>query len=296
MKWRDAVPDPLFFGSYVYDLLEPRKVGMLWTIVLLLALALASCAPSKAQTQAAQYVTASTPMPVFVASPEIANKPGYLELNVYVANRSGSPIPGLKHDDFIADTSGRHLPIAFFHENVRTPISIGILIDTSGSMSPKLSTVQLKLAEFISGLSPSDEVFLIAFSTQPHLLQPLTADRRAVVQGLSQLHAFGQTSIYDSIVLAVGEFKTGNHTPKSIVLITDGMDNSSSVKEQDAVTSLKATGVRIYAIGIGDPNATDLPSIALGPFIFGGDVDRVDAKALQDMARDAGARPSLCHR
>jgi hypothetical protein len=66
------------------------------------------------------------------------------------------------------------------------------------------------------------------------------------------------------------------------------MDNSSSVKEQDAVTSLKATGVRIYAIGIGDPNATDLPGIALGPFIFGGDVDRVDAKALQDMARDAG--------
>jgi hypothetical protein len=131
-------------------------------------------------------------------------------------------------------------------------------------------------------------VFLIAFSTQPHLLQPLTADRRAVVQGLSQLHAFGQTSIYDSIVLSVGEFKTGNHTPKSIVLITDGMDNSSSVKEQEAVTSLKATGVRIYAIGIGDPNATDLPGIALGPFIFGGDVDRVDAKALQDMARDAG--------
>jgi VWFA-related protein len=225
---------------------------------------------------------------MFLAPPEVANKPGYIELKVSVTNRSGGAIPGLKRDDFIADTSGTHLPIAFFAENVRAPIAIGVLIDTSGSMAPKLSTVQLKLSEFINDLSPSDEVSLIAFSTQPHLLQPLTTDHPAVLQELSLLHGFGQTSIYDSIVLAVGKFNKTDLKPKAILLITDGMDNASSVKEPDAVRSLKATDVKIYAIGIGDPTATDMPGIALGPFIFGGDVDHVDAKALQDMARDAG--------
>jgi hypothetical protein len=65
------------------------------------------------------------------------------------------------------------------------------------------------------------------------------------------------------------------------------MDNVSTVKESDAISSLRATGISIHAIGIGDPNAGQWPGIALGPFIFGGDSDRVDAKALQDMARNA---------
>jgi len=62
------------------------------------------------------------------------------------------------------------------------------------------------------------------------------------------------------------------------------------VKDQDAVKALRATGVRIYAIGIGDPNSKDRMGIALGPFILGGNTDRVDAKALQDIAHDAGGQ------
>jgi VWFA-related protein len=258
------------------------------TFAALLALVLTSCAPSKAQIQATHYATAATSPPLFQASRAIANKPGYFELNAFVANQLGRPIPDLKEADFLADTSGMRVPIAFFHEN-RSPMSIGILVDTSGSMKRKLDTVKLMLAEFINGLNPSDEVFLIAFSAEPQMLQPLTTNHQAVVQSLSQLHVFGQTSIYDSIVLAVGELGKGHQPSKAILLITDGIDNSSTVNEQDAITALKATGVRIYAIGIGDPNVSShMPGIALGPFAFGGDLNRVDAKALHDMAHDAG--------
>jgi VWFA-related protein len=239
----------------------------------LLVLALTSCVPSSATAPTA---------PVLLAPHEIASKPGYLELKALVANQSGNPIPGLKQADFIADTSGMRLPIVFLHENAQAPMSIGILIDTSGSMSPKLDTIKLKLGEFIDGLSSSDEVCLIAFSSRPRLLQPLTTDHQAIVQKLSLLSAFGQTSIYDSIIQAVLAVR-GASTSKAILLITDGMDNASRARERDAVASLKETGVRMYAIGIGDTNVT----AASMPLWFGAD-DSVDAKGLQDMARDAG--------
>jgi hypothetical protein len=142
------------------------------------------------------------------------------------------------------------------------------------------------LAEFINGLNPSDEVFLIAFSAKPRMLQPLTTDHHVAVQSLSQLHAFGQTSIYDSIVLAVGEFGKGPHTSRALMLITDGIDNTSSMKEEDAIAALKATDVRIYAIGIGDPNAPHRPQLVVD--ILGENPDSVDAKALQDMTLAAG--------
>jgi hypothetical protein len=86
----------------------------------------------------------------------------------------------------------------------------------------------------------------------------------------------------------VGDFGNGNYASKTILLITDGMDNVGAVKEPHAISSLKATDISIYAIRIGDPNAGQWPGIALGPLIFAGDSDRVDAKALPDMARDAG--------
>jgi VWFA-related protein len=282
----------LFFSG-AYDLFEHRKAA-LETIVVSLMLAFASCArapltPSFAQTQAAQYSAASTPSPVLQASPLIASKPGYLELSVYVANQAGIPIVGLKQSDFIADASGESLPISFFSERPRAPMSLGILVDESGSMELKLDTVRLMLTQFIKDLNPSDEVFLIAFATKPQLLEPLTTDHNAVAQSLSQLHAWGKTSIYDSIVLAVAEFGKGHYPWKAILLITDGMDNDSTTKVQDAIASLRATGVKFYTIGIGDPSvpATGI-GILLGPFIADRRAESVDAKALQDMARNTG--------
>jgi hypothetical protein len=181
-------------------------------MAVVLALSVAGCArtPSIAQTQAAHYATAVTPLPVFQASPSIANKPGYFELQAHVKYLADGPIPELREADFVADVSRSRVPIAFFSENPRAPMSIGLLVDTSGSMKPKIATVQLELAKFINGLAPSDEVFLIAFSSKPEVLQPMTTDHHAVTQKLSLLHTSGQTSIYDSIVLAVGEFGNGN--------------------------------------------------------------------------------------
>ncbi|MBF6569176.1 MAG: VWA domain-containing protein [Candidatus Binataceae bacterium] len=255
---------------------------------MLLVLVLASCASLKSNSQTYSYsTTAKPPPPVFAAPPAIAGKPGYREAKVSVENRSGTAIPDIRQADFIADLSGVQVPIAFFRHNPRAPISIGILVDSSGSMEPKLDTVKRELAGFIGGLDPADELYLIAFTYQPILLQPLTTDHQAVVQSLAKLRAFGQTALYDSIVSGVGVFGKGPNA-KAILLITDGMDNTSTATEQDAIDWLTADSVRIYAIGIGSANiATSTPANASGPGTFG-DINSVDAKALQDMARDAG--------
>ncbi len=277
----------------LYSLLAMNAGPKMRRSAMVLVLVLESCAhsPSLAQIQAAQYVAASTPAPAFQASPAIISQPGYLEMNAYVSNQAGNPILGLKQADFVADASGLPVPIKFFRENAPTPATIGILIDTSRSMKAKLDTVELMLGQFINGLNSSDEIFLITFNTKPDLQQPLTTNRSAVVQSLSNLQAIGETSIYDAIVLATGESRKGRYASKVILLITDGVDNTSTVKEQDAVAALKATGVIIYSIGIGDPNISEhRPGIALGPFIIGGTLDRVDSKALQGMAHDAGGQ------
>jgi VWFA-related protein len=245
-------------------------------VAVLVAVLITGCASSKSR----YATTAPPPPPIFLAPREIVNKPGYVEVNTSVITQSGSPIPSLKQADFVVDLAAAHPSIVFFSENACLPMSIGILIDSSGSMQPKLSTVNLGVADFISDLSPSDEVFLIAFTFQPYLLQPLTTDHQAVVQSLSKLRAFGQTSIYDSIISGVGVFGKGGNS-KAILLITDGIDNSSMATERDAINWLKSDGVRIYTIGIGNRN------IALG--LEGeGALDGVDANALQDIARAAG--------
>jgi hypothetical protein len=88
MRQRYAPLDLQIFGSNACDVFERRKAGMLKDVAVVLMLALTSCAPSSVQTQYAQYVT--PPKPALMAPPEIANKPGYLELKVLVANQSGN--------------------------------------------------------------------------------------------------------------------------------------------------------------------------------------------------------------
>jgi len=288
MRRADALPDVILIRGNARGIVAHRTNPARRTLVALLALALASCASLRSHSQTYSYsTTAKPPPPVFAAPPEIADKPGYLEAKVSVENQSSSSIPTLQQADFIADLSGVQVPIAFFRQNPRAPISIGILVDSSGSMEPKLGTVKRELAGFINGLDPSDQVFLIAFTYQPFLLQTLTTDHQAVVRSLAKLRAFGQTALYDSIVSGVGVFGKGPNS-KVILLITDGIDNTSTATEQDAVDWLKADSVRIYAIGIGSAIiASSTPANASGSGTYD-DVNSVDAKALREIARDAG--------
>lgn len=103
-------------------------------------------------------------------------------------------------------------------------------------------------------------------------------------------HAYGQTAIFDTTKTALEQLAGADYPDRRIILITDGMDNRSDATQDEVAKLTKKDGVPIYAIGIGDPNASELGA-ANGPFTIGGDdAERVDAESLKALSAAAGGR------
>jgi Ca-activated chloride channel family protein len=222
---------------------------------------------------------------------QLREQPGYAQVTVTVTDPNGTYVTGLQKDDFKLYMDGQQRPIEFFRQDLNTPVSVGILVDTSGSMTPKIAQARAAIAQFIKNLNDKDDVFLFAFSSHPFLLQPFTVNHDLVMRRLALLHAYGQTALFDVIMQGLMMVQRGRYDKKALLVITDGMDNSSSATVNNVVAQARRMGVLVYSIGIGDPNVAGGPSIAIGPFILGGsDIDRVDAETLHQLSTESGAK------
>jgi len=225
---------------------------------------------------------------------ELREQPGYAQVTVTVTDPNGGYVTGLQKDDFKLYLDGQQRPIQFFRQDLNTPVSIGILVDTSGSMQPKIPQARLAIADFLDALNPRDELFLIAFSSRPFLLQPLTSDHDRVAGRLMILQAMGQTALFDAIIQGLQVVRHGHYDKRALLVITDGMDNTSVAQVDSVIAMAKKMGVLIYSIGIGDPNAGD-STLAIGPFVFGGNIERVDAQTLHALSLETGAKTYIIH-
>jgi Ca-activated chloride channel homolog len=225
-----------------------------------------------------------------VPSRQLKSQQGYEQVTVTVTDQDGRYVTGLQKGDFKLAIDGQDRPIEFFRQDLNTPVSIGILVDTSGSMQPKIPQAQAAISEFIHNLNERDDVFMFAFSSRPFLLQPFTTNHYLVLSRLELLHAFGQTSLFDTILDGLLMVQHGRYDKKALLVVTDGMDNTSQSTVEEVVAQARRMGVLIYSIGIGDPNASSLPGIALGPFVFAGDVDQVDTHTLGTLSTETGAK------
>lgn len=219
---------------------------------------------------------------------DLLTQPGFTLLSVIATDASHRPIKGLKRADFQAYSNATTYPIAFFSpDNGTAPESIALVIDTSGSMQPKLPVIEKALRDFLAKLYPCDEVAVFAFSDRPYLLLPFTTDHETAVKRLDILRANGETALYDSVATAIDyQHKSAHYPNRAIVVITDGMDNHSGASESQLIAQSNASGAQIFLIGIGDPNPpTNGEALANGPFLIGGvGVERIDAKAINDLA------------
>jgi VWFA-related protein len=226
-----------------------------------------------------------------VIAPEtIRDRPGYTEIPVTVAKPDGSFVGGLRKSDFKLSVNGAPLPIDFFRTGEESPATVGILVDTSGSMTPKLPQAEAAIEQFVNTLGPQDDVFLFAFSNKPYQLQPLTNDHQALIKRLPLLHAYGQTALFDTIKQGISEVEQSHNQRKVLLVITDGMDNTSSSTADEVVQAAKSNGVLVYSIGIGNPNTRARgQNVAIGPFVLGGvDDEYVDAVTLTRLAANGG--------
>lgn len=264
----------------------------------LLIAAIAGCAERRqSSAQAQNQVTAAKPArqpveglcgPPDVPSAELAHKPGYRQFAVSVTNASGLAVSRLKQTDFVVSEESRKFPIDYFREHA--PVAIALLVDTSGSMEPKLAMVKLRLGNLVENLNRCDEVMLFGFSTKPDLVQSFTTDHQMVATQMEGLHAYGQTALYDVTNAALQSLEDADYPNRTIILITDGMDNTSTATREEVAAQARKHGVPIYSIGIGDPTEPEgRISVAIGPFTVD-ESERVDAESLKAFSAAAGGR------
>jgi Ca-activated chloride channel family protein len=226
-------------------------------------------------------------------SRQLARQPGYKQVTVTIVDQQGRYITGLQKTDFKLFIDGQQRPIEFFRQDLNTPVSVGILVDTSGSMEPKLMQARAAITEFVDDLNSQDDVFLFAFSSQPFLLQPFTTDHQAVINRLGLLYAQGETAIFDTVIDGLLMVRHGRWDKKALLVVTDGQDNASQQNLQQVIGYARQMGVLIYSIGIGNSNI-DSSTIGFGPLGLGLIAqDAVDARTLELLSSETGAKTFL---
>ena len=197
---------------------------------------------------------------------EVAHKPGYRQFDVSVTNSIGWPVAGLTPQDFVLYARSQTLPVAYFREHKNDePIAIALVIDTSGSMASKMPTVKQSLADFVKNLNPCDQVAVFAFNSQVSLLQPFSTDHQTAAERMELFNPYGKGALYDATNTALQSLEGADYPNRKLILISDGMDNSSTTTETETVARATRDGIPIYAIGVGDPNAPEKSGIAIGP-------------------------------
>src|SRR5688572_4796077 len=147
-----------------------------------------------------------------------------------VVDRNGRFVPGLRQSDFIVYEENELQEITHF-SNERVPVSLGLVLDTSGSMvGEKLTNALMAADRFLTRLlSPDDEIFLYKFNNFPELVQDWTTNRQALSRSIRRISANGGTAMYDAIAESVPLAQTGQHRKRAVVLISDGNDTDSQV-------------------------------------------------------------------
>ena len=186
------------------------------------------------------------------------NTPAYMEtVDVHLIELpttvllNGHPKTDLAESAFKVLDEGKPVKITKFEYVKNLPLSIGLAIDTSGSMQPRMSEAQKAGAQFFQNvLRAGDKAFLVSFDTQPQLIQKWSPRLSDMNAGLAKLRAEESTALYDAIVFSLYNF-LGVKGQKALIVITDGQDTSSKFAFDQALEYARRAAVPIYGIGIG---------------------------------------------
>jgi VWFA-related protein len=192
-----------------------------------------------------------------------------INVNATVTDQSGRFVSGLTKDDFRVFDDEQGQAVTHFTAE-RVPVSLGIVLDTSGSMDgEKMFAAKQALERFlVQLLDPEDEVFLYPFDNSPELVEGWTRDKRRISDALDRIHPRGGTALYDAVADAVHLAQQGRNKKKAVIVISDGNDTSSRTDIFAVKQLIRETEVLVYAIGI-DAQQTSMPFVRdQGPVAF----------------------------
>ncbi len=153
-------------------------------------------------------------------------------------------------EDFTLYEDGEVQSIAHFAQSEDLPVSVGILLDTSGSMERKIDTATVAVERFLGQIHPDDEIFLVTFDNRARLVEDFTDDRVRLSRALRSVQVGGGTAIHDALALGVDHIRNGKHDKKAILLISDGDDTSSATSFERAQRYVRESEMLVYSLGI----------------------------------------------
>ena len=173
-----------------------------------------------------------------------------VQLHVSALDKDNRFVKGLAESDFKIQEDGRPQTITGFEVAEKLPITVGLVVDGSGSMEKSMPFVHDASAELFRGLMrDKDKGFVIEFREQPRMIQELTGDSGSLQRASRETSARGATALYDSIVLGLYQFRTLQGR-KALIVISDGADNHSHVDYPTLLRYARSGGAPIYFIGV----------------------------------------------
>jgi len=220
-----------------------RRLSSFLVILALLVLA-AACLVWAQQPKPASPDPADQETAIFTADTNL------VVLYASVVDKNGKLVTNLPQSAFKVYENDKEQALKTFrHEDV--PVSMGIIIDNSGSMRDKRARVAAASLALVKASNPDDEEFLVDFNDEPYLDQDFTSDTKKLEQALDHLDSRGGTAMRDAISLSIDHVKEkGKRQKKVLVVVTDGNDNTSNITLEQLIRKARQSEVLIYSIGL----------------------------------------------
>ena len=173
-------------------------------------------------------------------------------LHVTVVDRQDRFVTDLPREAFVVQEDGQPQTLTYFAQE-DVPVSIGLVVDNSGSMRQKRQHVNKAALEFVKASNPQDEVFIVNFNDEAFLDQDFTSSLDRLQDALQRIDTKGGTALYDAISISLDHLiEEGNreYNKRALLVITDGDDTSSRMDLEILVRKIQSSDVTIYGIGL----------------------------------------------
>jgi Ca-activated chloride channel family protein len=173
----------------------------------------------------------------------------FMELHVSVVDEKDRNVGGLTKENFKITENGLPQPITIFkHEDI--PVSLGLVIDNSRSIEPRKARLDAATLAFVRQSHPDDESFVVHFDFDARLERDFTTKISDLEETLAASKPFGQTAIYDALMLSLDQMQKASHQKKALLLVTDGLDNVSHATFAQVLEAVKHSRVEIIVVGL----------------------------------------------
>lgn len=185
-------------------------------------------------------------------------------LPVSVTDANGNFVSGLNVQNFRVYENGRLQEVTSFQQG-DTPVTVGLLVDHSRSMGPKLPEVALAVFAFAQSSNPHDELFVVDFNDDVSVElfggRPFTNDPKELAKAVSAVSARGRTALYDAVAEGLFHLQLGHWDKKALIIVSDGGDNASRQKYSQVLKLAQRSRVVIYSIGLVGANEEENPLV-----------------------------------